>query len=145
MAYALLFLDWARTVRVTIPEGTMAAGQSGDQGAKDGRAGLGDDQGTRVGRPDPSPAASSEGDRSKSGASPTGMGSEATEGLHGADERQEGDKSSVASDRAQGKKERKGSEPLDKERSNEHRSGYGGSGGAPVTSSDQREPNSPKR
>jgi hypothetical protein len=35
--------------------------------------------------------------------------------------------------------DRAGSEPL-AERSNEHRSGYGGAGGAPVNSSDTREP-----
>jgi hypothetical protein len=71
---------------------------------------------------------------------PTGAGSEASEGIHGANEgRDEGEKTSVSSDRA-GADRKKGSEPLDEaDRSNEHRSGYGGSGGAPVTSSDQRE------
>jgi len=71
---------------------------------------------------------------------PTGAGSEASEGIHGAnDDRGEGEKSSVSSDRA-GADRKKGSEPLDEaDRSNEHRSGYGGSAGTPVTSSDQRE------
>ncbi len=71
---------------------------------------------------------------------PTGAGSEASEGIHGANEgRNEGEKTSVSSDRA-GADRKKGSEPLDEsDRSNEHRSGYGGSAGAPVTSSDQRE------
>ena len=71
---------------------------------------------------------------------PTGAGSEASEGIHGAKGgRDEGDKSSVPQDAAADRK--KGSEPLDEARTTEHRSGYGGSGGAPVTSSDQREPN----
>ena len=72
---------------------------------------------------------------------PTGAGSEASEGIHGAQtDRDEGDKSSVADDRAAGDR-KKGSEPLDEGRTNEHRSGYGGSAGSPVTSSDQREAN----
>lgn len=114
----------------------MAAGESRERGARDGRVGLGDDQGTRVGRPDPSPAAASEGDRA-AGSRPTGAGSEATEGVHGTGGRSEGDTSGVVADRNQGKQGRKGSEPLE-ERANEHRSGYGGKGGTPVTSSDQR-------
>ena len=122
----------------------MAAGQSRDRGAKDGRVGLGDDQGTRVGRPDPSPTAAAEGDTTKTGSGPSGMGSEASEGVHGAGGRSEADKSGVVADRTEGTKGRKGSEPLDGA-SNKHRSGYGGSGGKPVTSSDQREPNKPKR
>jgi len=71
---------------------------------------------------------------------PTGAGSEASEGIHGAKGgRDEGAKSSVSEDRSPADRN-KGSEPLDDaDRSNEHRSGYGGSGGAPVTSSDQRE------
>lgn len=72
---------------------------------------------------------------------PTGAGSEASEGIHGAQTgRDEGDKSSVPKDRTAADP-KKGSEPLDEGRSNEHRSGYGGSGGSPVTSSDQREQN----
>lgn len=72
---------------------------------------------------------------------PTGAGSEASEGIHGAQTgRDEGDKSSVPEDRAAAGP-KNGSEPLDEDRANEHRSGYGGSGGSPVTSSDQREPN----
>lgn len=70
---------------------------------------------------------------------PTGAGSEASEGIHGAGgPRNEGDKTSVTEDRSGGEP-KKGSEPLDQGRKNEHRSGYGGSAGAPVTSSDQRE------
>ena len=83
-------------------------------------------------------------DHQGSAARPTGMGSEATEGVHGAGGRNEKDKSSVTADRAAGSKNRKGSEPLE-DRSQQHRSGYGGSGGTPVTSSDEREPNAAKR
>jgi hypothetical protein len=62
----------------------------------------------------------------------TGAGSEAAEGIHGANTESE------ASERA-------GSEPL-ADRENEHRSGYGGAGGKPVKSSDKREGESgPKR
>ena len=76
---------------------------------------------------------------------PTGAGSEAAEGIHGAKgDRSEAATSGVGEDRAAGerKKGKLGSEPLDKTRSTEHRSGYGGSGGAPVTSSDKREDHS---
>jgi len=71
---------------------------------------------------------------------PTGAGSEASEGIHGAKGgRNEGAKSSVSEDRERSDR-KKGSEPLDDaDRGNEHRSGYGGSAGNPVTSSDQRE------
>lgn len=80
---------------------------------KAGGSGLGDDQGTRVGGPDRgrvSPA------KHEDGPSPrpekrTGVGGEATEGS---------DK--TAADHTQ-----------------EHRSGYGGSGGKPVRPSDERE------
>ena len=78
------------------------------------------------------------------GARPSGMGSEATEGVHGAGGRSEKDNSGVTASRAEDAKTQKGSEPLE-ERTQQHRSGYGGSGGAPVTSSDQRESNEPKR
>ena len=58
---------------------------------------------------------------------PTGAGSEASEGIHGAQTgRNEADKSSVTDDRAASDR-KKGSEPLDEGRANEHRSGYGGS------------------
>jgi hypothetical protein len=71
---------------------------------------------------------------------PTGAGSEASEGIHGAKGgRDEDAKSSVAEDRSAGDR-KKGSEPLDEaDRTNQHRSGYGGSAGSPVTSSDQRD------
>lgn len=72
----------------------------------------------------------------------TGAGAEASEGIHGAKGgRDEGAKSSVGDTQADSD-QKKGSEPLDKGRTTEHRSGYGGSGGAPVTSSDQREDHS---
>ena len=72
---------------------------------------------------------------------PTGAGGEAAEGIHGAKGgRDEASKTSVNADDAGDRK--KGSEPLNKGRTTEHRSGYGGSGGAPVTSSDQREDHS---
>jgi hypothetical protein len=93
----------------------------------------GDDQGTRVGSPDP-------GDPSRrnqsSGA--TGAGSEAAEGVHGASaERDPSDRSSVGDAPTGSEGDRAGSEPLI-DRETEHRSGYGGSGGKPVRSSDQR-------
>ena len=76
---------------------------------------------------------------------PTGAGGEAAEGIHGAKGgRDEGAESSVVEDRDPAER-KKGSEPLDKGRTTEHRSGYGGSGGAPVTSSDQREDSSGSR
>ena len=121
----------------------MAAGSSDK---RDGRLGLGDDQGTRVGRPDPARGTPAEGDQSRGAARPSGMGGEAAEGIHdaGADDRSQGDTSGVAADHAdEGSKGRAGSEPV--ERNEEHRSGYGGSGGRPVTSSDQREPQRPDR
>ncbi len=73
---------------------------------------------------------------------PTGAGAEASEGIHGAKGgRDEKAKSSVGEDRAAGDA-KKGAEPLDKGHTTEHRSGYGGSGGTPVTSSDEREDHS---
>ena len=77
---------------------------------------------------------------------PTGAGSEASEGIHGAKTgRDQGAKSSVGEDRSAANR-KKGSEPLDDaDRTNEHRSGYGGSAGNPVSSSDQREDSSGKQ
>jgi hypothetical protein len=62
-----------------------------------------------------------------------GMGSEASEGVHGA---QRG--ASVQGGTDERAPERPGSEPLSG-REREHKSGYGGEGGEPRTSSDQRE------
>ena len=76
---------------------------------------------------------------------PTGAGSEAAEGIHGAKgDRDEAAETSVGTGRPAGARKtgKPGSEPLDQSRTTEHRSGYGGSGGAPVTSSDKREDHS---
>ena len=81
------------------------------------RKGLGDDQGTHVGAPTPA-------------SGKTGMGSEATEGVHGADSnRSEGDRSALeGKERGRGTKkdgDRSGSEPIESH-DTEHRSKYGG-------------------
>jgi hypothetical protein len=94
----------------------------------------GDDQGTRIGSPDP-------GDPSRRDQSSgsTGAGSEAAEGIHGAStDRDPGDRSSVEDQTTGADDDRSGSEPL-ADRDQEHRSGYGGAGGKPVRSSDHRE------
>ena len=111
------------------------------------RKDLGDDQGTRVGRPD-----SSDATRRNDSRGATGAGAEAAEGIHSADGgRDPGDRSALenqptgradAQSSGKGNQEPTGSEPLT-DRETEHRSGYGGAGGHPVTSSDQREPNPP--
>jgi len=89
----------------------------GSDASKD-RAGFGDDQGTRVGRPTP-------------GEGSTGVGSEASEGIHGANtDRDESDASSLEKKSTGRDGERSGSEPL-KEREQEHHSRYGGEGGEP--------------
>jgi hypothetical protein len=118
-----------------------------DHGTKGRTDGLGDDQGTRVGAPDQSakaPRQHSDGP-SERPARQTGVGSEASEGMHDAQqggERSEEDSTGLSgqetgrSTRDGGK--RAGSEPLSEE-GDQHRSGYGGAGGAPVTSSDERE------
>lgn len=118
--------------------------RSKGEGSTDG---LGDDQGTRVGAPDRSRSAP----RQHSDSPPdrperhTGTGSEASEGMHNARQggnRDEGDATGLSgeetgrSSRDGGK--RAGSEPLPED--DQHRSGYGGSGGRPVNSSDSREP-----
>jgi hypothetical protein len=111
----------------------------------------GDDQGTRVGSPDTSDLS-----RRNQSRDATGAGSEAAEGIHSADEdRDPKERSGIASQptgrgdaeptggRGAGREgggnvERSGSEPL-VDRDGERRSGYGGSGGKPVESSDQGE------
>ena len=79
--------------------------------------------------------------RSSAGAKSTGAGSEAAEGLHASDGRDEGDKSAITGKTtgvgASGLRDRAGSEPLDRQK--EHKGSYGGEGGEPRTSSDQRE------
>jgi hypothetical protein len=129
-----------------------------DEGNR-GREGFGDDGGTRIGRPTPAAGAD---DRSHVGPSthavdeglegaihdpdrnegraPTGMGSEASEGLHGAgSERAEGDVSAAgAAAREKGEKNdpgkqgsgKQGSEPL-VHRDTTHSSNYGGEMGEP--------------
>jgi hypothetical protein len=95
----------------------MSDQRSGKNGGLEAKgAGLGDDQGTRVGAPDQAEGRMRPG-RRHADAPPSrpelqmGAGGEATEGTP---------KTSEGHDR-------------------EHRSGYGGSGGKPVTSSDERE------
>jgi hypothetical protein len=71
----------------------------------------------------------------------TGAGAEAVEGLHATRGRDPREKTSLA-DRPVGRDpsggaERAGSEPVDREA--EHKGSYGGEGGEPRTSSDQRE------
>lgn len=76
-----------------------------------------------------------------SGASPAGkslgMGGEATEALHALEQQGESGQAPDA-----GSADRAGSEPLGRQR--EHVPSYGGMGGAPRTSSDQREPADPE-
>jgi hypothetical protein len=88
-------------------------------------------------------------ERSKQDAPParqerqTGTGSEASEGIHNAQQggtRDESDATGLAGeDTGRGESGRAGSEPLAEE-GDQHRSGYGGAGGRPVNSSDTREP-----
>ena len=133
--------------------------------ANAGRAGFGDDQGTRVGSPspgrergarEPSPLSESIGEEgssaagagSQSGHHSTGAGAEAAEGEHSRGKRDRKDGSALEdvdtgrSRPDEATTDRSGSEPLGRER--EHKSGYGGDGGAPKTSSDRREPLEPE-
>lgn len=117
-----------------------------EQRSRGSTDGLGDDQGTRVGAPDqgggaPRQAADAPPARAER---QTGAGSEATEGMHNARQeggRPESDPTALSgeetgrSTREGGK--RAGSEPLPE--GDQHRSGYGGAGGRPVSSSDTRE------
>ena len=119
-----------------------------DQRSQGSKGGLGDDQGTRVGSPDQSAKAPREHSDAPTGRPhrQTGAGSEASEGMHNAQQggsRDESDPTGLTgqetgrSTRDSG--QRAGSEPL-AEGGDQHRSGYGGAGGAPVNSSDTREP-----
>ena len=114
-----------------------------EQRPKGSADGFGDDQGTRVGAPD-------QGAKPRHNDAPTGrpqrqtgVGSEASEGMHDAQQgggRDEGDATGL-SDQETGRSEDgklAGSEPLPED--DQHRSGYGGAGGRPVNSSDTREP-----
>jgi hypothetical protein len=80
-------------------------------------------------------------DRTSGGSASTGAGAEAAEGMHATEGRSQGDKSAVTN-KAVGREgssesDRTGSEPMD--RTKEHKGSYGGEGGSPRTSSDQRE------
>jgi hypothetical protein len=126
----------------------MSQKRSTGKDAPSSGGGLGDDQGTRVGAPDKGPPSPEQHSDAPSGRAErqTGTGSEATEGMHNAQQggaRNEGDQSGLTGkDSGRSAKdggERAGSEPL-AEHGDQHRSGYGGQGGAPVNSSDTREP-----
>jgi hypothetical protein len=68
-----------------------------------------------------------------------GVGSEAAEGIHGASKRAQRDNGRASEVRRRGDSARRaGSEPLH-HRTVEHKSGYGGEGGAPRTSSHERQ------
>jgi hypothetical protein len=79
--------------------------------------------------------------RTSASSKSTGAGAEAAEGLHATDGRSPHDKSAVTGKatgrEGSGESERNASEPMD--RTKEHKGSYGGEGGAPRTSSDQRE------
>ena len=124
------------------------------------REGFGDDQGARVGRPDQAKRAplgdadvhagpstnSSEHDlegsildgaethRGTDEGESTGMGAEGAQGIHGTQEQRGGTLDHEQREQAG----MRGSEPLT-DRGNEHKPSYGGEGGTPRTSSDQRE------
>ena len=84
-----------------------------------------------------------EGDdnRTSAGQKSTGAGAEAAEGMHAAGGRDQQDKSALTNKSTgrsgSGDEERNASEPMD--RTKEHKGSYGGEGGSPRTSSDQRE------
>ena len=118
-----------------------------DQRSQGSKGGLGDDQGTRAGSPDQSAKAPREHSDAPTGRPhrQTGVGSEASEGMHNAQQgggRSE-DETTGLSGQETGRSTREGdkragSEPLPED--DQHRSGYGGAGGRPVNSSDTREP-----
>jgi len=114
------------------------------EGSRDAVSGLGDDQGTRVGAPDQSGGAAHQHSDSSSQRPErqTGAGSEASEGMHNAQQggsRSESDPTGLTGQETGRGDTRAGSEPL-AEDGDQHRSGYGGAGGNPVNSSDTREP-----
>jgi hypothetical protein len=127
----------------------MSQKRSTQQGESDDAIkGLGDGQGARVGAPDQS--LSAPGTHSDSPPPRperhTGVGSEASEGMHNAQQsgaRDETDRTALESkETGRGTRDaddRAGSEPL-VEGGDQHRSGYGGKGGTPVNSTDTREP-----
>ena len=120
------------------------------EGADAGREGYGDDGGTRVGRPDtgrdadvstgPSSQTTKEGLEGAvfegEGTGNTGAGGEAAQGIY--DAQGSGTGRGTAGGSLGGADRHDGPESL-ADRQQEHKSGYGGEGGAPRTSSDQRE------
>ena len=142
--------------------GEHAGKRTNRQGEGRPDEGFGDDQCTRVGRPDPgrvdaAPSSATgvpngeegsilEGEPSRRGMpasdrANTGAGAEAAEGMHSSKGRQPEERSGV--EHAHGEPGRgegaglSGSEPL-RHRETEHKSGYGGEKAGPKTSSDQR-------
>ena len=141
----------------------MESNESRDDYLADERSGsskgLGDDMGTRVGRPDqarraplgdtaqhagPSTSTSEtdlegsildDGDtrRGTEGSGSTGMGAEGAQGIHDAKEQR-----GTLDQEQREQSGMSGSEPLDG-RGAEHKPSYGGEGGKPRVSSDQRE------
>ncbi len=126
---------------------------SSTRGGADRRGGFGDDQGTRVGRPDDSgkKASDSAGPSSQpvkeglegaieeedADAGESQMGAEAARGIHAAGS---GEPDGGSGNRAgEAGAQRPGSEPL-QHTEQVHESGYGGRGGEPRKPSDQREP-----
>ena len=145
-------------------EGGRGSARARHQGEGRPDEGFGDEQGTRVGRPDASRTAAGpsstagvtngeegsilDGEERRRGVpasdrAQTGAGSEAAEGIHSGkgQGRDETERSGV--EHAHGEPGRgegaglSGSEPL-RHRETEHKSGYGGEKGEPKTSSDQR-------
>jgi hypothetical protein len=80
-------------------------------------------------------------DRNAAGSKSTGAGAEAAEGMHATEGRSQNDKSALSNKaigrEGSGEQDRNASEPMD--RTKEHKGSYGGEGGSPRTSSDQRE------
>ena len=114
--------------REEFQEGSKTAGKSGPSSNTDDR-GL---EGSIL---------EGEGGRTSAGNKSTGAGSEAAEGMHATGGRSQHDKSAVTNRatgrEGSGEEARTGSEPMD--RTKEHKGSYGGEGGSPRTSSDQRE------
>ena len=79
--------------------------------------------------------------RTSAGQKSTGAGAEAAEGMHANEGRDQHDKSALTHKdtgrSGTGDEERNASEPM--ERTREHKGSYGGEGGSPRSSSDQRE------
>jgi hypothetical protein len=80
-------------------------------------------------------------DRTSASGKSTGAGAEAAEGMHATEGRSQHDKSALTNKatgrEGSGESERNASEPMD--RTKEHKGSYGGEGGSPRTSSNERE------